>query len=672
MWLRRQWQLALGFGLGLGGAGQLAIGLFGRSAFEAPPLQRCAAWLYTAACLACLAHLYSLLTARWLHRPAARPLLLASSVAFWSVLGLVLMAGIVFRVASGTYLTAGVLMFTLNGSDAIAHAATGEYFRTAVLAALALVGFGALTYRLLRPALATVTRPRKRDLSLAAGLVACVGLLFARRADFRFTRGMFVSAPLLALASSFERDLDAPASSERALLPKAPPGPPRSAEDAWREAVGRGCHRGPCPRPNVVLFVLESLAPGHLGVLGYSRPTPALDRLLGESLFFTRAWTTATHSNYAQPAILSSLFPRRGHALDQYEELDYPRFLFHDLFHLLGYDTATISSQDEDWQGMRRFQNTGTPTFYWYADDYEGDALDSGVERTAPDEATTAEVLRWLALPREKPFALYVNFQGTHFPYTLSKGAPKPYLPDEPDWSQYTYLGYPESDREAVVNRYDNALAHVDRQVARVREALEAAGTLDNTLIVVTADHGELFFDREMVTHGRSLYDVEARVPIALRWPKRWPAERREAPASHLDVLPTIADALDVPAHPSWQGASLLAADAPARAVFLNIQGLRFADAVVCWPWKFLVDRTGKAPHLYQLADDPNEESDLVDAEPDVAAALADTLQQQLLAQLEYHHDDAGAVRRERFAPRLRACPALSARRAAMPAKGGH
>jgi arylsulfatase A-like enzyme len=664
MWLRRNWQLGLGVGLALGGVGLVAVSTLGRSGFEAPLAERIGGWLYTAALLGAGGALLGVVTAPVVRRPGARRVVATACATLWSAVALVLVASVVFRIASGTFLTAGVLMFTLNGSDAIAHAATGEYLRTAIAAALALSAGIWCARRWLVPAAVGFAPPRRRDVSLALAVTLLAALPYARRHDSRFLRSMLVNAPLLALVSSFEVELDVDAAN--ASLPKAPPGPPRTAEDAFRAALEapRACQGAPCPRPNVLLVILESIAPKHLGANGYPRRTPAIDRLFEEGLVMTRAWTTATHSNYAQPAILSSLFPRRGHGLDQYEELDYPRFLFHDFFHALGYDTATISSQDEDWQGMRRFQDTGTPTHYWYADDFEGEALDSGVERTAPDEATADEALAWLKKPRARPFALYVNFQGTHFPYTLSREAPRPYLPDEPDRSNYSYLRYAESDRDVVVNRYDNALLHVDRQLARLREALEAAGVLDDTLIVLTADHGELFFDRDMVTHGRTLYDVEARVPVVLRWPRRLAPMRRDEPTSHLDVMPTVAALLDLPPHPSWQGRSFLrpVAEADVHAVFLNIQGLRFADAVVCWPWKLLHDRTGRERHLYHLADDPEELTDRIEAEPEIARALSDTLDQQLLAQLEYHHDDARALRGERFAPRMRRCPLVGRR----------
>lgn len=375
-----------------------------------------------------------------------------------------------------------------------------------------------------------------------------------------------------------------------------------------------------------------------------------------------RAWSTATHSNYAQMAVLSSLFPRRVHGLDQYERLDYPRVLFHDVMHQLGYETATITSQDENWQGMRRFQETGTPTYFWFSETYDGEHLDSGVEKIVPDQDTTEVALDWLSAYRKAPWALYLNFQATHFPYSMVADAERPWHPDRPTMSTFGYLGYPEAEREVVINRYDNALRYVDEQLGRVLDYLEAADELDDTIVVVTADHGEMFFDKGLVTHGKTLYEVEARVPLVVHWPGHVPAQRRRDPVSNLDVLPTIAELVGFPAHPSWQGRSILSpAQGPERpAVFMNIQGLRFADGIVCWPYKLILERTGDRQHLFDLSRDPAENRDLIEAQPEVAARLADTLTKQLLAQLDYHRKEDVELREGRYQPRLRPCPDLT------------
>ena len=464
---------------------------------------------------------------------------------------------------------------------------------------------------------------------------------------------MFVSGPLLALASSFERDYELDRATDHPDIPPqqmAPPGPPILAGDAWHAAIANSDG----PRPNVLLVILESIAPSHMSLYGYERQTtPRLDELAESSLHLTRAWTTATHSNYAQPAILSSLFPRRRHGLDMYKRLDYPRVLLHDTLHLLGYETATISSQDENWQGMRRFYDTGTPTFFWAAENHTGPKIDSGVEQYAPDDATTEVALDWLSRPRDAPWALYLNYQGTHFPYTIADGADRRWLPDEPNWSTFGYLGYPESDKEKVINRYDNALRFVDEQLGRVFDYLVAADEMDDTIIVITSDHGEMFFERGLVTHGKVLNEIESRVPILFHWPGRIEGEERDTPASHLDIMPTLALLLEIPPHPSWQGTAVDRLD-HRRPIYMNIQGLRFADAIICWPHKLILERTSKKQYLYDLSVDAHERDNLIDGATTIASLLEDTLSKMFIAQLDYH---ANGAARDRYQPRLRLCP---------------
>jgi hypothetical protein len=92
--------------------------------------------------------------------------------------------------------------------------------------------------------------------------------------------------------------------------------------------------------------------------------------------------------------------------------------------------------------------------------------------------------------------------------------------------------------------------------------------------------------------------------------------------------------------------------------MFINIQGLRFADAVVCWPYKLILDRTSSLQFLFDLSKDPDEEHNLIETRPELARRLADTLSQQLLAQLDYHRTGS-TLPKKRYQPRLRRCPAL-------------
>jgi arylsulfatase A-like enzyme len=363
-------------------------------------------------------------------------------------------------------------------------------------------------------------------------------------------------------------------------------------------------------------------------------------------------------------AVISSLFPRRGTALDMYQRLDYPRVLLHDLTHPLGYATATVSSQDESWQGMQRFQATATPTYFRHAPDHPGEHLDMVTEDIAPDEETVKHAIEWIDRVRGESFSLYLNLQSTHFPYPIPAAAPHPFQPYEPKGT-FNYIVWDKSDHQTIVNRYDNALHYVDAQVGRLYDALAERDLLHDTIIVVTADHGENFFDHDLVTHGRTLYEEEARVPLIVHYPAWVEPRRVDTAVSSLDVLPTIVDLAGLEPHPALQGESVAWAGLPGgerhAAVYMNIQGWKHHEGIVCMPYKLVFDPDTDESALYDLSRDPKEMQDIAGRRPDVVLALETVLFAQMDAQEKYHaNDDEGAaLRADRFAPMMLPCPAL-------------
>ncbi|MBI4702498.1 MAG: sulfatase [Deltaproteobacteria bacterium] len=641
--------LALGLALG----GELVVGLAGRGVVEESAAERLAAAGCSVALFVWTALVLALLSGSWLSWRPGRAAAVALSVGVLSLLTLLCVAGVATRAMSGSYLTWGAVQFCSGAGEHVAHAALGRYRAWLALALALAAGLGVLFGRLLRPAARRPAHSPRWVLVLVLALGPALGGLFARRDRSRFAGAVLDSAPLLALASSL--DAQVLARPAQAAGP-ASSGLPLVAGRSWTAAASLVSAR----RPNVLLLMLESVSPGQLGYGGYHRDvSPEIDRLARAGLRMRRAWATATHSNYAQMAVLSSLFPRRGEVLDLYQRLDYPRVLLHDLFHQLGSATATISSQDESWQGMRRFQDTGTPTHFWHARDYAGAKIDTGPEQIVPDAVTVDHALDWLAAQGDGPWALYVNLQATHFPYRLPEGAARPFVPCEPSSRAEHYWGYPHALASIVRNRFDNALRYADEQAGRIRRYLEQTGQLGRTLWVITSDHGEQFEDHGRVTHGWTLYDSEARVPLVLHWPGHVEPADRDEPVSHLDILPTLLELIGLPPHPAFQGTSFARpAAVPGRAVLLNNQGMRFADAVVCWPYKLVVDRTRHRRYLFHLERDPGELDNLFDRQGEVAARLERLLGAQVAAQLGYYGSTPEA-RRRNYAPRLLGCPEL-------------
>lgn len=575
----------------------------------------------------------------------------------FSVVLAVRTASFVIRLLSGSFLSRSSLDFTLNSWEHVGGAIGAGYaVELGVVATLAVLHFVWAKRRLRTPARLLELR---RVPLVASVVVVVVGFFFIGLggAAAHTFRSEFREVADLAFATSYVKTPKIATTGPRVNIQ---PGAARRAGLDWR----RDAHVAPSAPRAVLLVTLESVAPRFLGYVdGDVRTvTPRLDAIARRSVRVQRAWATATHSNYAQMSILSSLFPRRGETLDMYQRLDYPRVLYHDVFAMLGYDTATVSSQDENWQGMRRFQDTGTRTFYHHAPDYTGERVFIGSEHVAPDAATTDIAGRWLSQRAHRPWAMYVNFQATHFPYRLPRGVPRPYQPTQIGKGRFDYFGYPEADRDAAMNRYRNALAYVDKQLGRLEDMLRDSGQLDDTLWVITSDHGETFHEHGLVTHGRSLYEEEIRVPLLFHWPNGLEPRDYEGVASHLDILPTVLDLAGAEPHPAMQGHSLFAEHRRDRntAVLFNLQAMKNVEGVVCFPWKLIFDRSEQVSELYDLASDPGESVDLKEDRPVVRNLLLKTLETMIDAQLRYH-EGPEALRRRNYAPRLPRCPVLPA-----------
>lgn len=582
----------------------------------------------------------------------------------WLVIVTHLIAEAVYATALSPF-TVGAFEFVASSASQVLRVVVEGYWGTLLGFGLGTAVFVALTGIILRRA---AFGPMASSRRLAAGVVVGLGVLFAINELVARDRGgwsgVWASTPELAFVESVHVEAKERAALEREHARGPEPGREIIAGRLWTSTAHTPVDDR---RPNVLLIMLESVGENHVGYAGYRRPgsehsvTPNIDRLAAGSLRMRRAWTTATHSNYAQMAILSSLFPRRGSGLDTYKRLDYPRVLLHDFLHALSYQTATISSQDETWQGMLRFESTGTPTLFYHSRDHRGPLVATGSEKVVPDHLTAERVSRFIQGRQSEPWGVYVNFQMTHFPYKLPPGVRSRYSPATPDPKKFRYLSYPESDLDEALNKYDSALAYVDEQVGTLIEALRQSKQLDNTIVVLTSDHGELFHQHGMVTHGRSLYDAEARVPLLLHWPGVIEARSSDAPVSHLDILPTLAELLRVAPHPSFQGESFAQPDLidPKRkAIFMNIQGMRTAEAVVCWPYKLIKARQQRRPELYNLEQDPHEEEDLYHDGSHEADHLLRLIRAQMKAQLDYHHPGNQSLRDERYAPRMLTCDA--------------
>ncbi len=313
------------------------------------------------------------------------------------------------------------------------------------------------------------------------------------------------------------------------------------------------------PRPNIVVVMLEGIPAGHVGFRGYPRATtPSLDRLAATGVSFDRAWAAANESKNGQTAILASVYPMRATENNFVSNaLDYPRVLCWEVFGALGYATAFVSTQDETWLGMRRFQllDGRPPDLYAHALDIpEGETFPDRKKDEAPVVRRALDWMRRVADP-ERPFFLVTNFQRTHFPYELPSGVPPTFRPLAelgPRFRRWT-----DADLPNGVNNFDSALRYVDGRLGELLEGLRELGIEKDTIVAVVADHGQ-GFEAGLEPVSMSLDGPYVHVPFVLSWPGTLPPGRVEEDVSTIDLFPTLLGLVGAPPCPGWEGRPLI------------------------------------------------------------------------------------------------------------------
>ena len=419
---------------------------------------------------------------------------------------------------------------------------------------------------------------------------------------------------------------------------------------------------------NVVIVMLESIPWGRTSFGGWrSGVTPHLEALAEESILFSSAYTTSTHSDYAQMAILSSLHPRKFDRHDYYTDLSYPRTLIWDAVKSVGYSTAMFSCQNETWGNMLRYLHTPgldvlRHSLSWPRARRRGRGSESKVYEETPVE----EWIAWRRSRRDEPYLTYLNFQSNHFPYEAPPEAPRPFRPFEVE-SPISFLRYPKDEIPTMLNRFDNALHYADAQLGRIVDHLRESGEWERTALVVVSDHGEAFYEHDEPTHGTSLYEEQVRSFLMMRLPGE-PARRIDEPVSLLDMAPVLLDYLGLPPHGNFQGRGDVTEpgySAAGRPFFFTIQGLTFEDGLLLDDWKYVVNWDRRFRRLFSLASDPEERTNLVEAELARAEAMDRRLREFLGRQLAYYRDrgwEAG-----RYPPSLESEFARSSRSPAPP-----
>lgn len=392
-------------------------------------------------------------------------------------------------------------------------------------------------------------------------------------------------------------------------------------------------------RPNIVVYVIDALRAENLGAYGYGRPvSPRIDALASEGVLFENAQAQSSWTKAAVASIFTGLLPWRHGAAGDAARLASEAPNLTESLKALGYRTGGASS------------NGYVGPVYGFDRGFDRFAMTD--RRFGRSQAVHDLALEWLdELEGDEPFFLYVHTIDPHAPYVPPKDLRERFAPRVEDPAagsvervRRLIKGDEPATEETIadlVALYDAEIAANDRELGRFLDELRRRDRYEETLIVLTADHGEEFYEHGGWTHRQSLYSEVLDVPLIVKMPgARYAGARVETPAQHADLLPTILELLGEPVPEGVDGESLLSffpgADGSVRERPV-VSHLAIAHgpffSVIFGDWKLITSQVAGRPHppeLFHRSRDRAERENLAPVFPVMVGYLTSMVRAEL------------------------------------------
>lgn len=417
--------------------------------------------------------------------------------------------------------------------------------------------------------------------------------------------------------------------------------------------LAAGCE--PPRPPDVIVITLDTLRADHLGVYGSPTPTPGIDGFARQATVFERSVAPMPLTRPSHYSMLTSLYPREHGVLNNAMRLPDSALSLAEILAGEGFRTAGVVGVRLLGPGSgagQGFEHYDYPT--------------EGRERRG--EVVIERALGWLdRLDRDERYFLWVHLFDPHLPYE----PPPPFRGDVPadrpviDWGRLIEIAaandgnVPRPVLEEAKALYRGEVAYVDHWVGEFLSGVGERRSFDDTLIVLTADHGECFGNGVYFEHADCLWEPGIRIPLIVRYPRMFrPGERVAGQTSILDIAPTVLRATGIEPPPELSGRALQddarltgrhilvqhpfyqpsAADRrprrlevvrsvagePTTPILTDVEKV----GIVGSKWKYL--RTEERAELYALSPTVDERTDRVESEPQVAARLNGILEVEL------------------------------------------
>ena len=401
-------------------------------------------------------------------------------------------------------------------------------------------------------------------------------------------------------------------------------------------------------KPNILLLAIDSLRRDHMSMYGYKHlTTPHMDEFMKDGVVFNNCFSPSvpTTPGYASLLTGKDCFGTNVVALRHKGKLDDDIVTLPEILKEEGYHTTCVGFGG----------NVASRGFDHYIEFESWSAGEDG-------KAHKAEAINEVSIPeikrlskQDKPFFMMLRHMDPHSPYlpplpferifydkdefdTKNKSMEPVY--DFDPFSDYFESWIPKgcTDKDYVIAQYDGAVAYMDACIGNIFQTLEDTGILEDTIVVITSDHGETLYDHDCWFDHHGLYDCTLVVPLAIRFPKKLPKNMRVDNYCQLkDIMPTLMDVLETDSKNNYDGSSLkpLWENKPyenepefyiTECTWMRKHGWRTPE------WK-LIHALEPDFHfkpeveLYNLIKDPEELNNIADKEPEMVKVLEERMQ---------------------------------------------
>lgn len=386
--------------------------------------------------------------------------------------------------------------------------------------------------------------------------------------------------------------------------------------------------------PNILLYVVDTLRADALSPYGNPTvETSAIERVAREGTLFERAYAQSSWTRPSMASLLTATYPAVHGVQHLNDVLPEASLLLSEALAGHGYHTAVITS------------NPNIGTFFGFdqgVDDFielytrRSTGRVSVKELVTPADEVVDRALQWLETARE-PFLLVVLSIDPHSPYSPPADFDRyGKNQDGRDKGRAPFLNrrdLTKADKQRIQSLYLGEVSFSDHEVGRLMNSLEERGQAEHTIVALTSDHGEQFWEHGERGHGKALWDESVHIPLILRYPPAVPAGNRVAEiVESIDLFPTLMTLAGLSIPDEIDGRDLFAPREQAESRAFSSLGLKGArlSSLRDGPWVFIMDQVAGRYSLFRSDLSAEEYRDVSGEHPERSEALAASLREHL------------------------------------------